>query len=67
MTMLCEFNAQLFYSAIPVYGDVQCPSVCLRECKLDIPDAFVGVAVHRSVVLVNQTLFPTPFHWNQVS
>lgn len=61
--MLCTFVS---CSSVPVFAEVQKPSVCLSPNRLHICDAFKGAPVVQTIVLMNQTFFETPFKFCQV-
>lgn len=50
-------------SHLLVRGDVQSPLVCLLNCKMLLPNIYVGLPVQGSVTIFNQTMLPTYFKW----
>ncbi|XP_075906627.1 deleted in lung and esophageal cancer protein 1 isoform X2 [Nelusetta ayraudi] len=46
-----------------VRGDVQSPLACLLNCKMLLPDIYVGLPVQGTVTIFNQTMLPTQFKW----
>lgn len=50
-------------SHLLVRGDVQSPLACLLNCKMLLPDIYVGLPVQGTVTIFNQTMLPTQFKW----
>lgn len=44
-------------------GDVQSPLACLLNCKMLLPNIYVGLPVQGTVTIFNQTMLPTQFKW----
>ncbi|XP_026871989.2 deleted in lung and esophageal cancer protein 1 isoform X2 [Electrophorus electricus] len=51
---------------LSLQADVQSPQVCLLNCKLELPNLYVGVAQRASTTLFNQTLLPALFTWTKL-
>ncbi|KAM6900472.1 deleted in lung and esophageal cancer protein 1 [Xenentodon cancila] len=48
---------------LAVRAEVQSPHVCLLNCKLVLPELYIGVPTTAGVTLFNQTLLPSHFSW----
>lgn len=49
-----------------VFGEVQSPNVVLKSCQIYMEDVYHGVPARYQVTLVNNTLLPTQFQWQEV-
>nr|XP_026694559.1 deleted in lung and esophageal cancer protein 1 isoform X1 [Ciona intestinalis] len=53
-------------SSVAVKSEVQNTQVCFEECLVVLKETFVSVPQTSSVVLLNQTLFPTKFSFQEL-